>query len=374
MNRNAWQLFSNDLELAMATLESASKPSLSSRLQASRCQILTFFGLFKQAQDWLLSSEPKVIQQHYALGALFRIRQYRNHHNPWLSICRIDQKIWLNNVRSIFERGNAHIRVNLDGGLGDMLEILATLQDQNKDLRERLQLVIPASAESALAPLLEEHQSTHQLTWINQHEANTMRQKPQQISISTMVLKALLADLDAKREPKLQSRLSINKNRTQSRTLLCCWRPKIDPDEKLWAHLRSLDMATIVRLYRELMPIAQQRGIQVVDITRYRDHEAKELLNRHPSGLNLAAPTLRSFVDTTEHFGANTLVASIDTSLIHLACWCDLRPVMLAHRWPDGRWLQGSWQNIDILEQDTLFDWEPVVQRLIQRIRNHTWT
>ena len=157
-------------------------------------------------------------------------------------------------------------------------------------------------------------------------------------------------------------------------TLVCCWRAQFYPNEKLWAHLRSLDMTTIVRLYRELMPIAQQQGIRIVDITRYRDHEAKELLNRHPSGLNLAAHTLRSFVDTTKHFGTNTLVASIDTSLIHLACWCGLRPVMLAHRWPDGRWLQGSWQNIDILEQDTLFDWEPPIQRLIQHIRNHAWT
>ena len=122
------------------------------------------------------------------------------------------------------------------------------------------------------------------------------------------------------------------------------------------------------------MPIAQQKGIRIVDITSYQDHEAKELLNRHPLGLNLAARTLRSFVDTTKHFGPNTLVASIDTSLIHLACWCGLRPVMLAHRWPDGRWLQGSWQNIDILEQDTLFDWEPPIQRLIQHIRNHAWT
>ena len=71
--------------------------------------------------------------------------------------------------------------------------------------------------------------------------------------------------------------------------------------------------------------------------------------------------------------GLNTLVASIDTSLIHLACWCGYRPMMLAHRWPDGRWLKGSWQNIDILEQDTLFDWEPPIQRLIERIRNHDW-
>ena len=132
-------------------------------------------------------------------------------------------------------------------------------------------------------------------------------------------------------------------------------------------------MTSIVRLYRELMPIAQQHGIQVVDITRYRDHEARELFYLHPSGLSLAAGTLRSFVDTASYLGPNTLVASVDTSLVHLACWCGQRPVMLAHRWPDGRWIQGSWQNVDILEQDNLFDWNAPIQRLIERIRNHAW-
>ncbi|WP_115071178.1 hypothetical protein [Synechococcus sp. UW179B] len=175
MNRNAWQLFSNDFDLAIATLESASKPGLSSRMQASHCQILTFFGEFGQAQDWLLCSEPDVRQQPYALGALLRIRQYRNHTNPWLNICRIDQKNWFNNIQAIFKKKQL-IRVNLDGGPGDMLEILATLHNQKEDLRKRCQLVVPTSAKTALGPLLEAHQSTHQLSWKNQHEANTLKQ------------------------------------------------------------------------------------------------------------------------------------------------------------------------------------------------------
>ena len=108
-----------------------------------------------------------------------------------------------------------------------------------------------------------------------------------------MVLKALLSQSKAHYIPK--ANLQINPKTLRNRTLLCCWRPKVDPDEKLWAHLRSLDIATIIRLYRELIPIAKQQGIRIIDITRYRDHEAKELLNRHPSGLNLAAHSLRSF-------------------------------------------------------------------------------
>ena len=54
MNRNAWQLFSNDLDFAKQTLEIAQAQSHSPEDVASLCQHLTFFGAFEQAQSCLL--------------------------------------------------------------------------------------------------------------------------------------------------------------------------------------------------------------------------------------------------------------------------------------------------------------------------------
>jgi len=372
MNRNAWQLFSNDLDLAKQTLEIAQAQSHSPEDVASLCQHLTFFGAFEQAQRLLLSSEPEVLKHVNARAALMRIRQYRLHPNPLISLCRAEQKSWFKHICQRVAGTDQPIQVDLGCGLGDMLETLAALHTNTTGLKQRTQLIVPAWAQAALVPLLSQDQNAHQLSWTDQNDPTVQRRSEDSCRLPMMVFKAAWAQTPQGTDP--QPVRSATTNVLKRPTLLCCWRPKVDPLEKLWAHLRSLDWGSIVGLYRQLVPLAQRKGFDIVDITHYRDHEAQELLNRHPSGLHLAASQLQSFVDTTHWLGSNSLVASVDTSLVHLACWCGRRPILLAHRWPDGRWLKGSWQSIDILEQEKLYDWEPPIERLIQRIETHAWT
>lgn len=372
MNRNAWQLFSNDLDLAKQTLEIAQAQSHSPDVLASLSQQLTFFGEFEQAQRLLLSSEPEVLKHVNARAALMRIRQYRLHPNPLISLCRTEQKPWFNHICQRVAGTDQPIQVDLGCGLGDMLETLAALHTNNTGLKQRTQLIVPAWAQAALIPLLNQDQNAHQLSWTEQNDPTLRRRSEDSLRLPMMVFKAALAQTHQVTDP--QPVRTATTNVLKRPTLLCCWRPKVDPLEKLWAHLRSLDWASIVDLYRQMIPLAHRKGFDIVDITHYRDKEAKELLNRHPSGLHLAASQLQSFVDTTHWLGSNSLVASVDTSLVHLACWCGQKPIVLAHRWPDGRWLKGSWQSVDILEQKTLYDWEPPIQRLIQRIETHAWT
>ena len=371
MNRNAWQLFSNDLAFAEQTLQSAQAQQISPEQLANSCQYLTFFGHFERVQSLLLCSGPELLREPYARRALMRVRQYSRHTNPWLSLCLEEQRPWFAGICQLIGNTSHPFCVDLSGGLGDMLETIAALHTSTTALKQRVTLVIPEKAVAALGPLLQKDQSSHQLTWMRSSAIDPNEEAKEIVHLPTMVFKAALAQ--TKQESIPEKVQTSHLKTTTTPTLLCCWRPKVDPEEKLWAHLRGLDINSIVRLYRELMPIAQQQGIQVVDITRYRDHEARELSHRYSKGLSLAAGTLRSFVDTASYLGPNTLVASVDTSLIHLACWCGKKPLMLAHRWPDGRWIQGSWKNIDILEQDTLFDWNTPIQRLIDRIRNHAF-
>tara|TARA_Y100001933_G_scaffold260829_1_gene313907 strand:- start:476 stop:1591 length:1116 start_codon:yes stop_codon:yes gene_type:complete len=370
MKRNAWQWFSNDLTFAEETLQQAQQLSKTAGQLASLCQHLTFFGRFQRAQTLLLNAEPEVLRQPHGRAALMRIRQYRHHTNPWLSLCLKEQRPWFEEVCERISKTSQPVQVHLGGGLGDMLETMAVLHN-NKNLKQRMQYVIPDWAGKPLIPLLEKHQTTHHFDWTKASDFESILHREESIELPMMALKAALAK--TKQDTIPQTVHSTDQCSYKKPTLLCCWKSKVDPDEKLWAHMRSMSMANIVRIYRELMPVAKQKGFHVVDITQYYDHEARELMNRHPSDLKLTAHTLRNFVDTTQYLGPNTLVASIDTSLIHLACWCGHRPLMLAHRWPDGRWLQGSWENIDILEQHTLFDWEPPIQRLIERIQNYNW-
>ena len=88
MNRNAWQLFSNDLDLAKQTLEIAQAQSQSPDVLPSLSQQLTFFGVFAKARKLLLSSQQEVPKHVKARAALMQIRQYRLHRNPLISLSR----------------------------------------------------------------------------------------------------------------------------------------------------------------------------------------------------------------------------------------------------------------------------------------------
>ena len=170
MNRNAWQLFSNDLDLAIATLESARQKTLSVETTASICQVNTFFGNFKNVQEILLGSEEDVRRTNYGRGALLRIRQYHRNTNHWLSLCLTEQKEWFNQISKLFESRNQIIEVNPGGGLGDMLEALATLQAADAQTRKRIKFVVPTHARQAITPFLQHHQNHHRLRWTNEKE------------------------------------------------------------------------------------------------------------------------------------------------------------------------------------------------------------
>ena len=139
MNRNAWQLFSNDLYLAEKTLQTARSSPGSFRETASLAQHLTFFGHFDQAQDLLLNSPAAVLRETYGRAALFRIRQYRRHPNPWLSLCLREDKPLFENLCHRIKTSDITIQVKLGAGLGDMLETIAlrcaTLKSQKNTKR-----------------------------------------------------------------------------------------------------------------------------------------------------------------------------------------------------------------------------------------------
>jgi len=150
MNENAWQLFCNDQALAEQTLDRAQALESSPRQLALVCQYLTFFGHFGRVQSLLLCSGPELLREPYARGALMRIRQYRRHTNPWLSLCLEEQKPWFAGICKLIGDTPQHFCVDLSGGLGDRLETIAALHTSTKALKQRVKLVIP---ERPLPPL-----------------------------------------------------------------------------------------------------------------------------------------------------------------------------------------------------------------------------
>ncbi len=369
--KDYWQLFCNDETLAKQFLHSAIQHETNPIELASLCQFLTFYGEFNASFQTLTRCEPKTLRCEQGRGALLRIKQYRHHHNPWLSLCLPEWKPWFEQVDAIVRSSDCQLKLSLGGGLGDMLETMALAYAHRGLFKDRLTILVPKQATQAIAPLLTAHQAQHKLKWISKSN------KPQDNSndafpIVQTVFRACLARHNPNATPKPVAKLN-QQTTTSPRILLCCWRSKVDPEEKLWAHLRSLGLKTILKLYQRLTPVVSKLNLQIIDLTRYEASEIQALNQTVAFQLTLPGAAIKSFLDTSRFFGPNTMVASIDTSLVHLACWYHQAPIVLAHKYKDGRWLQHFWNDVLILEQQQLHNWDHPIDRLIERIENHLW-
>jgi len=56
---------------------------------------------------------------------------------------------------------------------------------------------------------------------------------------------------------------------------------------------------------------------------------------------------------------------------VHLSCWCGHRPLVLTHKWPDSRWLNHSWREAVILQQNEMFNWEEPIKQMLEKIKNN---
>ena len=162
--------------------------------------------------------------------------------------------------------------------------------------------------------------------------------------------------------------------RDEPPALLCCWRSKVDPEGKLWAHLRSLPFTTLLRLYSELIPEAKRSGLQVIDITRYKPEEVKALQPFTPT-LQLLEPSLASLADTAALIQRSQLVLSVDTALVHLARWFNWPTLLLLHQHPDERW-QPLLQNraepgrTQIIRQVQYNQWADLPTRVVAQLKH----
>ena len=163
----------------------------------------------------------------------------------------------------------------------------------------------------------------------------------------------------------------------QAPSLLCCWRSKIDPDDRHWAHLRSWPFPEIARLYGRLVPWARRRGISLIDITAYRSDERQTLLRYGPT-LALVQPEIRSLCDTAALLRRSRGVISVDTALVHLAAWFGWPTLLLLHLHPDERWGRrplglDQTHPIKVLQQTRYNSWREVSDTLLSSLADWPW-
>ena len=372
--KERWYLYSDDADLAetllIRDLNCASSP-------AERAWLLKHWpslGGFDCVSEWLAEREPTLLNYVSGRAALLRVFQHRGVANPWLALVQQDLRTnFLRFCQETYQDGGP-LQLWLSGGLGDQLECLAQLCDPIlRSWWSRLHLFLPVQGQAALEPFLRTH-------WpVNAPRYSFSPGNPggndQQRWLTQMGWSCLLANAGLK--PTAQTVHSFTKDSSCVPTLLFCWRSKVDPNDRHWAHLRSLSFVQIARVYAQLVPWATSLGFRLVDITYYRTEEQRNLERHYPT-LDLAMSRIASLNDTARIARECVSVVTVDTALVHLARWVGSTTFLLLHRHPDERWrehLRGPSQDhrVHVLRQNSYNQWDDVIINMIRLIKNRDW-
>lgn len=364
---NPWSLYGDDPELALMQLRAEIEMASTPALRACLLRYLPSLGRFDEAAEWL-QRDIELLRCVHGRATRMRLLQHSGEVNPWLAMLEpADQEAFLHHC-DLLLASTGSFDVWLGGGLGDQLEFLARMQSAvaRHPQWQDVVLVLPWQSKAALEPLL--HRFWHCPPLAYRFETGPARSLQGRPWLSMLPMQALLARGGLWCEP-VPVACGCSGAVAPSAQLLCCWRTKVDQEEKLWAHLRSVPFLQLMRLYEQLVPWAEKQGIRLVDISRYRPEE-QVTLQRFAPALQLAEPQIGSLEDTAELLLASAAVISVDTALVHLANWFAWPILLLLHQHPDERWRPllragGAEGRILPLRQTACNRWAPVLDQLL---------
>jgi hypothetical protein len=370
--RERWYLFGNDADLALQLLRKDIEQAESNAERAALVRFLPNLGRHEEAATWLTQRQPELLKELHGRVAWMRVLQHRGAANPWLAMLPQEQAAAFHHYSQEVLHGRAPLDLWLGGGLGDQLECLARLHSglAGHPLHQRLRLVFPEANRPAMERLLTSFWPAPASPWcFSSGQPHSLEQRPW---ISLLPFYAVLSGAGLFSPPAVVAN-GFYPADDQLPSLVCCWRSKVDPEEKLWAHLRSLPFSTLLRVYAELVPEARRAGLHLCDITRYSAAEARALERFAPT-LELCAPRLTSLADTARLILSSRAVISVDTALVHLAGWFDWPTLLLLHQHPDERWQpllkQPDQQTrVRILQQGQYNHWADPAARLTGQLQ-----
>ena len=372
--RERWYLYGNDVALADHWLR---RDLAQAETAAERAWLLKHWpslGGFDATEQWLVQREPALLDHVPGRAAMLRVLQHRGDPNPWLALMPKGLEPSFLDLCQATTHEHSALELWLGGGLGDQLECLAQLHDPAlKAWMPRLHLRLPPQSRPALEPFLVAFWPKQGPSWTFVPASAEAADQP--VWFSQMSWACLLVQAGLQPKPQVLKPACVDHSQVPS--LLCCWRSKIDPDDRHWAHLRSWPFPEIARLYGCLVPWARRRGIRLIDITAYRSDERQTLL-RHSPTLELVQPGIRSLCDTAALLRASRGVISVDTALVHLAAWFGCPTLLLLHQYPDERWSHrplglDQTHPIQVLQQTRYNCWRGVGYMLLSSLADWPW-
>lgn len=373
-NKERWYLYADDLEYSKSSLVQDIYGAPISIERAWLLKHLPSLGEFDEAHNWLIEKEPTLLDTIHGRATLLRLLQHQNVPNPWVAMVPNNQRKAFDDFCNMLANSSAPLDIWLGGGLGDQLECLAQICNPvMHSFWSRLNLVLPMQGRKALEPFLDVYWPHWAPSY--QFKSGNPGGKNQGHWLSLMGWLYFLAHQNF----DLRSRIvdAREPDTSNSPTFVCCWRSKVDLEDKHWAHLRSFSFVQIEKLYSNLIPWANDRGVQIVDLTLYSNSEKLSLIKYSPS-LSLVQPSIQSMSDTASLILSSRGVISVDTSLIHLSNWFAWPSLLLLHLHHDERWNKHSLsvaggQYFKICRQSWYNNWSDFPLRILQYLSAWPW-
>ena len=361
-----WPLFGRDLELAHQRLEELIQRETSVDGLCGLVPQLTYLGGYEQCE--------RLLQQHgllsHPLGrqSLFRVERWRGRRNPWRALIPAGDTKLLEDCRQQLEEPAVTLEVELVGGLGDILENHALIQNAfaRRSALKRLQFRInnPTGWE-AVGALLARYSRA---TVLGPGQAAT---SPRLAKWTSPLMRCVMAQAGMDETPVRTLPSGVEQDLPAG--WVTNWRSKLDQRYPISSFSRSIPFAAVVELYAQILPELNRQGIRVHDVSEYNRHECAILQRLFPE-LDQARSRLNSLGDMLALVRRCQQVISVDTSLTHL-CACSGRPVVLLlplfadERWP--RLMQeGCYaESVRILKQTAFHDWTSVLDQIRQASR-----
>lgn len=364
MNNKLWFLYGDDQELAIEQLENLielNEGDTENRFKL--ISLLTYLGAYDKCEKWL----DKCNGGKYVIGQQSRYRIYRarRDRNPWRGLMDSNTRVNVDKLVQNYMHANKAITVDLVGGIGDQLENASLLLASLKQMPHSNMIKMRPNGENSqvVRELLEQVQAI-QLT-NNVGDSESLR-------VSIPWFRNWLCENHLEKLPTklLQDKQPVLGKKIQ---LLACWRCKIDVNNPLSSFSRSIPFRKIQTLYEKIEIIQQKRRVTVIDISEYSDLEKLILQKAHP-WLVLARQNIKRLDDTRNIMQNCNYIASVDTSLVHLAVACGREVQLLLNKIPDERWLdllskQGHYQShIKTYQQKEFHNWEDPINNLLNQM------
>ena len=336
MTAKQWFLYGNDIDLARQELgrkiQSAGENPSGRQQQLALISLLTYIGAYDDCESWLgrIQGHNQLIGQQ----STYRILRRRGEPNPWRGLLGGQGQQKLEEaIEKRFTQG-LPVSVDLVGGIGDQLETAALLLASRAGLPRPEALWLRPSGENngVVQALLAEVPGLPL-------EPSAGLENSWHVTSPWFRFWMGLRGLEQAPVALLQDPIPA----PGKSGVLMCWRCKPDHSNPLSSFSRSLPFPLILELYARWQG-AEARGLRMFDMGDYNPEEL-QILKRQAPWVQMVRQQIRSLRDTRKLMAQCNAIATVDTSLGHLAVACGRQVQLLLPQFPDERWY-------DLLQHD----------------------